>query len=98
MMTAHRQVAIRTLRLMSVRRRLQRPAQSHRDLLLQLGFQLIQKPHDEHPQNLPDAPILQPNHLDRNATARPVHTLRNQDGAFRRVAGLPVVVLDDVLT
>ena len=53
MVAVHRQLAIRTLRLVSVQRRLQRLAQSDRNLLLQLGFQLIQKPHAERPQACP---------------------------------------------
>ena len=48
-MAVHRQLAIRTLRLINIQRRLQRLAQPDRDFLLQLGFQLIQQPHGEHP-------------------------------------------------
>ena len=42
-MAVHRQLAIRTLRLVNVLRRLQRLAQSHRDIMLQLRFKLIQR-------------------------------------------------------
>ena len=68
MVAVHRQPAIRTLRLINIPRPLQRLAQSRRELLFQLGFQLMQQPPDGHLKNLPAAPIVQPNHLNRNAT------------------------------